>query len=596
MTNPNQPDPCSKEGCTRDVFGSKDKCISHCDKEDWYREIANGHLIWDYFKIAAFWDNLQNNPDGKCGEFIFPAFINANGKPTNFSSLLNFAPTIGKFDKAIFLDDADFSSFHVNVKANFAEAHFKGKAKFRDAAFNDGVSFQETRFSDYANFSGCTFSGQALFHTTTFDNGASFGACTFKNGAFFTHAIFKNKQMEFSAVHFAGDAIFQNAQFHSTTNFAAGGIAGNANFTSAIITAPMYFSDFTFRGEADFDSIACNSKVIFRNVVCEAKTSFTNTKAFKYLGFDEVIFLKALFIRRGKITALKFNGCSIYTEFLFNPDVIDNLFIHYSTFEKDSKIIFEGFKAKRFKLRRLLNSAISLKFTDIIIIKRLYLDGSTFNNIEINRLDIQQAGIQIKKSSFSGAIFNNVYWGDIRRINADKDIFRQLKYACEEQGDYIHANDFYEMEMNRFEIEELTPAERLKILALFKFWEKKWQDKVVFTMGRWISNHSNSWTKPLVWFVVVGLLFHLWAYSAIEYDLENPLAMEWRTSLSSFINAFIAYFEWPRIHEFAHFINPLARDAGADYKPVYAIWLLHKIFAGFITYHFIVALRRKTKR
>ena len=50
------------------------------------------------------------------------------------------------------------------------------------------------------------------------------------------------------------------------------------------------------------------------------------------------------------------------------------------------------------------------------------------------------------------------------------------------------------------------------------------------------------------------------------------------------------------LDDFAKFMNPFSKKIDGNTNVGYAIWLTHKVFSGFLIYHFIVSLRRNTKR
>lgn len=86
-----------------------------------------------------------------------------------------------------------------------------------------------------------------------------------------------------------------------------------------------------------------------------------------------------------------------------------------------------------------------------------------------------------------------------------------------------------------------------------------------------MSNFSRSWFQPFVWFFVIGFAFY-YPYIWVEIIKSN-------------------YSD-----NFGLFLNPFVRQEANIFKEFYTWWLLHKVISGFVIYHFIIALRRQTKR
>lgn len=67
---------CSQENCDLEVFENSNKCILHCEKDDWYEDINKN---WDKSKrnTNLFWKKIQEDLDKKYEEsFYEPEVIN----------------------------------------------------------------------------------------------------------------------------------------------------------------------------------------------------------------------------------------------------------------------------------------------------------------------------------------------------------------------------------------------------------------------------------------------------------------------------------------------------------------------------------------
>lgn len=179
----------------------------------------------------------------------------------------------------------------------------------------------------------------------------------------------------------------------------------------------------------------------------------------------------------------------------------------------------------------------------------------------------------INGSVFGDTFFENVKWGNSPNFKCDRDIFRQLKNAYDKQANYIEANKFYAFEMEAY-TKELKEKE-------LKNW-REYAECFLFFAGKTISNHGQNWLLALGWILLFSLLMFC-LHEGYEFNLDVLINhSEYSFNAQNFWN------------EFAIFANPFRLDSMGDQK--FYLSLLHKIVSGFLIYHFIVALRRNTKR
>jgi hypothetical protein len=181
--------------------------------------------------------------------------------------------------------------------------------------------------------------------------------------------------------------------------------------------------------------------------------------------------------------------------------------------------------------------------------------------------------ISIKSSVLGDTFFENVKWGDKPNFECDRDTFRQIKNVYDKQANYIEANQFYALEMESY-------SKELKVKKL-----KNWSDKAeyfLFIVGKTISNHGQNWLLAFGWILVFSLIMFCWHQG---YKFNTDIL----------VNCENYSFNWHQFwNDLAKFVNPFRLDLKDDDKAF--ISLLHKIFSGFFIYHFIIALRRNTKR
>lgn len=285
-------------------------------------------------------------------------------------------------------------------------------------------------------------------------------------------------------------------------------------------------------------------------------------------------------------------------------------------FLEDSRISFENIATDTFNIYQLTQDTKFIIFDHIKVNKELNLSNSEFKNTYFNDFNIENtSNVQIEKVSFIDSHLNSFKWGNISKINAPKEMFRQLKYVNDSQGNYVEANNFYVMEMKKHHNE----------IKAYKWLSAYWQDKLIFHLNEKISDFSRSWFLPLVWFLIVSVMFTL-GIQIHKHGLENislinlvmmPTIIIAILIISLFLKEifgkkniylYIYFFELSLLilylsygyvnnfnpfNEFANFINPRIHKCYENYS---FFWFLHKTISGFIIYHFVIALRRQTKR
>ncbi len=361
------------------------------------------------------------------------------------------------------------------------------------------------------------------------------------------------------------------------------------------------FNEAVFRKRAYIDN------VVFKNI--KGDTFFNGTTFQDIVSFNGSKFHNETY----------FSGTIFQDRALFNSlQISDNLYFNFIKLQKESLIEFGNFRLGELKLNSIQNFSSYVKLTNVKIVDKFEIKDTNLGKSELNKFDLSECEeILIQDSSFYGTIFNNVTWGKIaeERFKGSRDVFRQLKHVLEQQGNIIDANRFYSLEMKEYK-KELDN----------KSWLSEYgQDKIVFLLHENISNYSQTWVLPLIWFFVVGISFTL---LKIIHTTEFEPFRRWEILLpillvfayiigrcssqriqrfkdiklqfyfpSIVLILFFAFFVNNPLNEFANVINPfrsLTNDE--NYKGLEFLWFLHKSIMAFIIYQFIVTLRRQTRR
>lgn len=393
----------------------------------------------------------------------------------------------------------------------------------KELVFDKTVNFNESIFQGSANFSYLTFKEKLFFNNSVFQDKAHFKYSFFHNRVHFWYTSFNNA-VSFSYSNFKNGCHYSNATFKNIVWF-----------HELISQKDFSFGSSTFENRVDFYNSSLKDKISFKNSTFQSIVSFSHLNQKEITTKDKNI-----------------------------------LILYRTTFYKKSYIDFNNCEIKSIKIENLQNYSNFVKFTNIKILENLTLRNSNLTKIEFHNLNLTECKTEIENVSFIGhsgfTIFNNVKWG--KNIKGNRDTFRQLKYVNDKQGNIIEANKFYSIEMKKYK--EDLKEESCKTHC---------QDKIVFFINEKVSNFSQSWLRPLIWFFIVGLFFFLLSY----IDKINSVTYT-NISLKN-----IGY----NINEFFKFINPFKTVNNNDFS---VWWLLNKILSVYIIYQFIVSLRKQTRR
>lgn len=621
---------CAIDNCNVPNFEYGDKCIFHCEKDDWYEEDKNGNRDWSKSdnNIEKFWTDITNEKihldHYNFEKFIFPRFLDSpviRFHWTNDPNKVLQKPV--RFFEAIFKDDA---IFHIIFKeyANFSGVNFERKADFEACDFQGGSIFKQCRFGGGANYEKAIFRKKAEFlEKTSFEKETSFKSAKFHQETDFKD-IYIDGNIGFEGATFKGVANFQvelkkgsctfeGAHFQQNINFANSTFNGDVNFTKADsnISGHLTFDTVTFKKDfllnecpdiqgvvafnaTHFEQISNFSKTTFKRDFQVNNSVFGQSTLFVGTTFNRSVFISDTAFGKGAVfnkpnfarfvqiespqkdSNIKFENLSLNVPLQINSGELNSLIFNYFSVSENQELDISDISIDTLGLDNFDRSS-SFKLHNVEVKTELNVNNSDLANTRINNLIVDRAKINLFNSSFADVLFNNVKWGNIQRVKGNRDVFRQLKKYNDDQGNYIDASGFHAMEMKMHHIEDLKGWSGINPFD----WQIL-QDKLTFLVNRVVSNFSRSWFRPLLWFVFIGVVFHAWfSYQIGKFYIVTDL----------YYQCYLDYF-----NDLLRFVNPFEREADEDFQDGYYIWFLHKVFSGFVIYHFIVALRRQTKR
>jgi len=288
--------------------------------------------------------------------------------------------------------------------------------------------------------------------------------------------------------------------------------------------------------------------------------------------------------------------------------------------KENSTLLFEDLTIMTLLIEKLSQDSRYLQFNNMTISNNIDFRKIEFKNTYFNDLKIDKIknNFKIEKTSFLGANFNSVSWGNLSSIEASRDTFRELKYVHDKQKDYINADIFYIEEMKRH---------RNYLQQLNKEGSNNIQDRFMFWINEQLSGFGSNWLLPVIWYILISLWFILYVkvqvYLNVDIDyittiklltlsdlliplstimlllvfiaykfVSNKLILTLAISMTIYLlHAYLNNYH--ALNEFSDFINLKFNN---EYKGFSFVWFLHKLITGFIIYHLVVSLRRKTKR
>ncbi|MCF8053606.1 MAG: hypothetical protein K9K75_00035 [Deltaproteobacteria bacterium] len=418
------------------------------------------------------------------------------------------------------VEDYDFSRF-IFPPVTDANKNFG----LYDKCFSKPVSFFNAQFHGMVCFSWVLFHRGANFSAVQFLDKTDFGSAQFFSEANFQHAIFFDEaylgRVHFGITDSPVNANFQGAQF-----------MGNANFYSAY-----------FFGVADFVSTKFSVHASCANFNLAKFYSFTDFRVAQFS--REAYFEEAEFSRKADFS-------SVYLK-------------------KASRLTIGG-RAKELAIKPMINEGGTLRLVNLTVADKLTIGNINLEKAEFNRVRLRDCQIEITNSRLSACLFDGVDWGRTQgmeeRFICDRDTFRQLKFANEQQGNVIAANMFYALEMREYE-KELKKEQGIS------------QDEVVFTINKAVSNFSQSWLRALGVYCAVVLVFLVMeGVSQLGFFPPPPLYQYW---------------SWEKL---LLFLNPLTdpRIIYEQGKIIFFWWSFCRLITAFIIYQFIMAVRNQTRR
>ena len=233
---------CSQENCDLEVSENNDKCILHCEKNDWKKLDENKIKTRQQKFNEEFLKYCSSSEDGEIKEFHFYDTFNLlkeidNGKfffrQCHFHGFFSFNNYLK--EHYLFLDNCFFyGNMHFFRDIN-SEFHFVNSCQFnKKSIFLNGI------FSKKISFIGSDDINEINCNSVVFKNDVVFSTLTVKNYA------------DFQFTKFYKNCSFFQSKFYSTVNFNETNFMGNVNFLLFYSKCELDLSNAVFEGQSNF--------------------------------------------------------------------------------------------------------------------------------------------------------------------------------------------------------------------------------------------------------------------------------------------------------------------------------------------------------
>jgi uncharacterized protein YjbI with pentapeptide repeats len=619
----------------------QNKCILHCEKDNWYIVIngvkdgwsdnKNAEKDWSKSeaKISFFWKKIRTvlekrdeDADYRRGNWldlskiIFPKFEEQSVPDLPHED-----------DDAIFEWHDNFlnqnivqsisSSHSLEVRLNFTGATFLDKANFKDYKFKKDVLFDSVSFKDSCDFTN-----------TTFDS------VSFSKVNFFKSVLFENAKVNLNQAK-----SFENSIFHDEVKFynTIFGIENSnkvfsldfwgTQFKNLHFLSCTFHSGLRFYKDVNIDNLDIQSTNLTELYIA------AKVPTIQIRGNGKEI--NKLTIKHNKLNDLMIHNCIIKGDFLLNDEKneifeLNSLNFKESTFKGKVKIQFYNIKKEaNFYNTKFEDLAdfYRTEFKEVVFERTDFKDIVVFSEVEFKN------DVNFKYTKFLGysafrdtvikgklnlrdTIFGTEAEANFLDITSEKNTLKDIKVENRETARLIKSFHEYSnniIESNKFYALEMK--EREKELDALKT-PLEW---IVFKMHSISSNHSQSWAKPLIWIFIISLLFscvnflyNLNSITSINiepiigsifliliYNLGFYDSKTYKV-FSKYILIILLFINYILITKdfsltcISNNINPFSIMTSLDEISFFG--LIFKVVIAYLIYQFIISIRQNTRR
>lgn len=331
-----------------------------------------------------------------------------------------------------------------------------------------------------------------------------------------------------------GNIYLEHSQFKNCT-------FTNIEFENTIFKKPLFQNSIHFSGNI--------AKLSFQKCIHQEELIL------KYVNIEYYDIYKCIFQNKfemEKVTAQEMRIRYSFFKSLFellNCTFIE-FFMYKSTYEAFSSFEFSQFGSFKRK------EAVSAQFEYV-----------TFRDFVNFRSAIFNGGLELSRANFKE--YPNFLYVDINGDNTDVETFRIVKHSFDKVGNTTEANRYFALEMSKQKKETI-------------FWDDP-EKKIILFLNMIFSHYGQSYLLPFIWICMLTIAYALTIDFAQTFSLKELFPNN-HQEIQSIIND---------MNSFAKNIIPYQKFLKVGMEFISLIFLL--LYTVFI-YHFIVAVKRRTKR
>jgi hypothetical protein len=339
-------------------------------------------------------------------------------------------------------DSSDYSDFwkKKNNDAKDSRIVIRGEQDKKIELPNFDFYCQDKSIKEY-RFENCIFNGSFEFiFKDTKDINFVFESCEFSSTLSF------NKEK----IEFAKDSskLSSVIYFWKCIIKEDGELSFKGNFDNRI-----YIRDINLENYSNINFISSDreiskySEIIINNIniIESSKQRYINSELKREISFNDIE-IDILNMEKVEINSLILKGITIKSSLLLDSKYnfektyslpIEILELDNVDFLEKSKIKLKFLKLNQLKLNKISQDVKFMQFDHIKVLNNLEFNQIEFKNTYFNDFDISKAKKKIEKTSFIDSSLNSVDWGNISKIEASHEMFRQLKFVNDSQGNYL---------------------------------------------------------------------------------------------------------------------------------------------------------------
>jgi len=412
---------------------------------------------------------------------------------------------------------------------------------------------------------------------------------------YITEAVYTNDTV-FNGIDVGGILEFQNCYFTGDFRI-SGSCNGKLTFKNCVFEKELIIdinTDYALNLDL-IDVLVQKQLIIFGGKFNEVRTSFQRNPVIKINGGEFKDFTIGYWGKQSEIKDIYFETAKIDGVIALMKSAVQR--IHISGNNKKCELYFEGFKVASLTIYRFLNEG-RLRIQNMMAIKptersEIVVYDSKLTNTEFYETDLSKFNVILHDSFVSETLFINIEWpkyilpyggtyisDDEKKIPSkiieakkQKDVYRQIKFALNKQGDTIGEHYFHSLEMITYN-KTLSGRER-----------RNWGTKLVIGLSNIFSDFGQSLSLPFLWLIGGGYFLYLLMISCFSYGNYKIVSCA-NNDWNVFLNAFA---------EFIRILNPLHKNDPELMGWLLLIDIILRIWSSYMLYNFIRASRRFIK-